>query len=260
MSSIIKAVIIEDEIPAARLLKSMINSLRPNWDVLVLPGNIEESVEWFSSNPHPDIIFLDIQLSDGNSFVFIEQAKPDSMIVFTTAFDEYAVRAFSLNSIDYLLKPIHKERLKDAISKFENLTSRYIKEFNERSQIQEVLRSLSNPDKRYRTRFLISGVDRLFTLQVQDIAYFYSEYKETFAVTCNGKEYIIELSLDKLVDQLDPDRFFRANRQMVLSIDAIKKIEPYFQNRISVSIYPPYKNKVLVSKEKITTFKLWLNY
>ena len=260
MISTTKAVIIEDEIPAARLLKSMVEAIRPSWEVVALPGNIEESVEWFNSNPHPDIIFLDIQLSDGNSFMFIEQAKPESMIVFTTAYDEYAVRAFSLNSIDYLLKPIHKERLQDAIVKFENLTSRYIKDFNENSQMLEVLQSLSNTEKRYRTRFLISGVDRLFTLQVNDIAYFYSENKETFAVTTSGKEYIIDLSLDKLSEQLDPDRFFRANRQTMVSIDAIQKIEPYFQNRVSVAVQPPFKNKILVSKEKITAFKLWLNY
>lgn len=115
----IRAVIIEDEIPAARLLNKMVSELRPEWEITVLPGMIEDAVEWFTVNPHPDIIFLDIQLNDGISFLFIEQAKPKSMIIFTTAYDEYAVRAFSVNSIDYLLKPIHKERLNDAIEKFE---------------------------------------------------------------------------------------------------------------------------------------------
>lgn len=115
----IRAVIIEDEIPAARLLNKMVSELRPEWEITVLPGMIEDAVEWFAVNPHPDIIFLDIQLNDGISFLFIEQAKPKSMIIFTTAYDEYAVRAFSVNSIDYLLKPIHKERLNDAIEKFE---------------------------------------------------------------------------------------------------------------------------------------------
>ena len=113
----IKAAIIEDEVPAARLLSNMLQELRPEWEIILLPGTIEESVEWFRNNPHPDILFLDIQLTDGISFMFIEQAKPDSMIVFTTAYDEYAVRAFTVNSIDYLLKPVHKERLLDAINK-----------------------------------------------------------------------------------------------------------------------------------------------
>ena len=108
---IVRAAIIEDEIPAARLLNRMLAELRPEWEILLLPGNIEEAVEWFGENPHPDILFLDIQLMDGNSFLFIERASPQSMIVFTTAFDTYAVRAFTVNSIDYLLKPIHRERL-----------------------------------------------------------------------------------------------------------------------------------------------------
>lgn len=115
----IKAVIIEDELPAARLLDKQLRELRPEWEVTVLPGTIEDSVKWFAEHSHPDILFLDIQLTDGNSFIFIEQARPQSMIVFTTAYDEYAVRAFTVNSIDYLLKPVHKERLESAIQKFE---------------------------------------------------------------------------------------------------------------------------------------------
>lgn len=122
----IKAAIIEDEIPAARLLRDTLLSLRPDWEVQLLPGNIEEAVEWFGQHLHPDILFLDIQLTDGNSFLFIEQAHPESMIVFTTAYDEYAVRAFSVNSIDYLLKPIHEDRLMQTIQRFEGLTKNYI--------------------------------------------------------------------------------------------------------------------------------------
>jgi DNA-binding LytR/AlgR family response regulator len=256
----IKVVIIEDEIPASRLLSSMISSLRPDWDVKLLGGSIEDAVEWFSKNNHPDIIFLDIQLSDGNSFVFLEQVKPESMIIFTTAFDQYAVRAFSVNSIDYLLKPIHKERLEEAILKFETLQSKYIQEYKDNSEVLKVLESISSPEKRYRTRFLISEVDKLLTLKVDDIAYFYSENKITFAVSKESREHIIDLSLDKLADQLDPDTFYRANRQTILSVGAIRKIEPYFNNRLIISVVPDFKEKILISKEKISSFKLWLNY
>lgn len=256
----IKAAIIEDEIPAARLLHRMLTELRPEWDIEVLPGNIEESVEWFATHPHPDILFLDIQLTDGNSFLFIEQARPESMIVFTTAYDEYAVRAFSVNSIDYLLKPIHKERLSETLEKFESLTATYFKNFNHESRMFEVLQSLSNPNKRYRTRFLISGTDQLFTLQVDDIAYFYSENRITFAVTHLNREHIIDLSLDRLCEQLDPDRFFRTNRQTLVCIDAIHGVEPYFQGKVVVHVQPVFKEKVLISKEKLSVFKLWLNY
>lgn len=256
----VTAAIIEDEYPAARLLHNILATLRPDWEILLIPGTIEESVEWFAKNPHPDILFLDIQLTDGNSFMFIEQAKPDSMIVFTTAYDEYAIRAFSVNSIDYLLKPIHQERLLETLYKFENLSKKQQQEYSQQDQLLEVLQSLSKPDKKFRTRFLISSVDKLFALQIDDISYFYSENRVTFAVTKQNKELIIDLSLDKLNEQLNPDLFFRTNRQTIVSIGAIQRIEPYFQNRIIVHITPQFKEKILVSREKITAFKLWLNY
>ena len=263
----IKAAIIEDEIPAARLLKDTLLSLRPDWEIQLLPGNIEEAVEWFGQHPHPDILFLDIQLTDGNSFLFIEQAHPESMIVFTTAYDEYAVRAFSVNSIDYLLKPIHEDRLMQTIQRFEGLTKNYIHDFNQESRMLEILQQLSaaqetsvSVQKKYRTRFLISVGERLITLPVSDVAYFYSENRVTFAVTRQGREYIVDFSLDKLGEQLDPDNFFRTNRQTLVEINAIRKIEPYFQNKVVVEVVPPFKDKILVSKEKIASFKVWLNY
>lgn len=141
---VIRAAIIEDEIPAARLLNHMLAELRPEWEILLLPGNIEEAAEWFSENTHPDLLFLDIQLTDGNSFLLIEKACPKSMIVFTTAFDTYAVRAFTVNSIDYLLKPIHRERLAETLDKFDRLHIRYqrIKTIKQKMRIQLALQSL----------------------------------------------------------------------------------------------------------------------
>ena len=258
---IVRAAIIEDEIPAARLLNRMLAELRPEWEILLLPGNIEEAVEWFGENPHPDILFLDIQLMDGNSFLFIERASPQSMIVFTTAFDTYAVRAFTVNSIDYLLKPIHRERLADTLDKFDTLHSRYPEnEFSHQNEMLEVLRTLSSPVKRYRTRFLISGGEKLFTLQVSDIAYFYSENKLTFAVTHKNREYLIDLALDRLSEQLDPDHFFRTNRQTLVCIDAIQRIESYFLGKAVVHVQPPFKDKIVVSKDKMASFRMWLNY
>lgn len=140
----IRAAIIEDELPAARLLQGMLAELRPQWDIQLLPGTVEEAVQWFATHPHPDILFLDIQLTDGLSFYFIEQARPESMIVFTTAYDEYAVRAFTVNSIDYLLKPVRRERLADSLEKFERLTAPRIREQNERMDMQELLRMLAD--------------------------------------------------------------------------------------------------------------------
>lgn len=258
----IKAAIIEDEIPAGRLLHKMLSDLRPEWEISVLPGSVEGSVKYLQKHPHPDLIFLDIQLTDGISFSFIEQARPDSMIIFTTAYDEYAIRAFAVNSIDYLLKPVSKERLAEAIGKFERLTSRYgnADKAGIQDSLLEILKNMTVTGKKFRTRFLISGEDKLYTLQVEDIAYFYSENKITFAVTKGGKEHIIDLSLDKLSEQLDPDLFFRTNRQTLVGIHAIQKIENYFLGKVTVHVKPPFKDKITVSREKIPALKLWLNY
>ena len=254
----LNAIIIEDEVPAARLLHSMISRLRPQWNLTIVAGNVDEAVTWFKANPHPDLIFLDIQLADGNAFDFLSTAHPSSIIIFTTAYDQYAIRAFTVNSIDYILKPIDETRLLDAIIKYEALQGSGIPQSKE--YMDTLLDTLQHKDRRYRTRFLIYGADRFWSLQVADIAYFYSENKVTFAVTRKGQEHIIDLSLNKLMEQLDPEQFFRANRQIIISIDAIDHAEPYFNGKIVVSVFPPYKSQITISEEKLSSFKLWLNY
>lgn len=249
--------IIEDEVPAARLLHSLLVRLRPEWEITMLPGNVEEATQWFAANTHPDLLFLDIHLSDGTSFELLSQANPSSAIIFTTAYDEYAIRAFSVNSIDYILKPVDEQRLTEAIRKYETLTGAQARPDD---YLDALLDALQLREKRYRTRFLIAGVDKFRTLQVDDIAYFYSENKITTAVTCNGVEHVVDIPLSRLEEQLDPDRFFRANRQMLLSVGAIAHIEPYFNGKISVSVRPPHKDKITISEEKVTAFKTWLNY
>ncbi len=255
----ITAAIVEDELPATRLLNNMLKELRPEWEILILPGSIEESVEWFNRNPHPDILFLDIQLTDGNSFLFIEQAQPASMIVFTTAYDEYAIRAFTVNSIDYLLKPLRRERLLEAVMRFERLYSKLSPDFR-KEQVEDILQIVNDQGKKYRSRVLVCAGDKFFTLRIDEIAYFYSENKCTFAVTGRQKEHLVEQTLEQLSGELDPDMFFRANRQMLLKIDAIQRIEPYFQSRVVVHVEPPFREKIVVSREKVAAFKQWLNY
>lgn len=255
----ISVVIIEDEKPAARLLKSVVARIRPEWSVLLLPGSIEGATEWFAEHTHPDLILLDIQLADGNSFEFLEKARPTSTIIFTTAYDEYAIEAFRVNSIDYILKPVHEERLVEAFEKYEASFRRSAT--MQQAYLSNILESISTPaTKRYRTRFLIIGVDKYTTLQVDEIAYFYSENKITTAVTHKGREQIIDLPLDKLTEQLDPNLFFRTNRQFIVGIHCIKKIEPYFNNKMSVSVVPPSRSVITVSREKMGAFKSWLNY
>ena len=189
---------------------------------------------------------------------FLSLSHPSSIVIFTTAYDQYAIRAFSVNSIDYLLKPIDEKRLLEAILKYESIIGK--QQSRPENNLQLILESLQHPEKRYRSRFLIPGNEKSYTLDVADIAYFYSENKITFAVTFTGQEHLIDLSLNKLSEQLDPDRFFRANRQILLSIQAITHIEPYFNGKIVVFVKPPHNSQITISEEKISQFKQWLNY
>lgn len=253
----LRAAIVEDEIPAARLLRTLLARLRPAWEIEVLPGSVEEAVQWFAVNPHPDLLFLDIQLADGTSFDLLSQVRPSSAVIFTTAYDEYAVRAFSVNSIDYILKPVDEERLAESIERYETLRERILRPDD---YLETLLDALQRREKRFRTRFLIAGVDRFLTLPVEEIAYFYSENKVTTAVTFAGRNHVVDLPLSRLEEQLDPDRFFRANRQVLLSVGAIERIEPYFNGKVSVAVRPPHKEKITVSEERVPLFKSWLNY
>ena len=256
----IKIVIIEDEKPAYRLLKGMIRKLRPDWDLVAHHESVIDAVTWFQANAHPDIVFMDIQLADGLSFSILDQVKLESFVIFTTAFDEYAIQAFKVNSIDYLLKPFDEEALENAITKYEELTDGLKHKNTDSIKVDELMASIRMEQKLYRTRFLSTYRDTLYTLPVSDIAYFYSENRITYAVAHTGKEHIVGYCLDKLSEDLDPDQFFRASRSTLVHIDAIKHISPYFGGKISVTLQPPAKGKLTVSKEKAPVFKQWLNY
>lgn len=254
----LNTVIIEDEIPAARLLHSMVASLRPEWNIEMIPGSVDDAVEWFASHEHPELIFLDIHLTDGDAFDFLSAVQPKSAVIFTTAYDQYAIRAFSVNSIDYILKPVDGQRLSDAIVKYESLRGRGWMQSD--NYMETLLDALKHPEKKYRSRFLISGVDDFWSLRVEDIAYFYVEERTTFAVTPNGKEHILDLSLNKLEEQLDPTQFFRVNRQMILNIDAIDRAVPSFKGKVKVVVHPPFRSDIIISEGRASAFKLWLNY
>lgn len=250
----------EDEVPAARLLRNMILSLRPEWEVKHVGGSNEEAVAWFKSGQTADILFLDIELSDGVSFDFLEEIRPEAMIVFTTAYDEYAVRAFSVDSIDYLLKPIELDRLRLSIEKFEKRTAAYFRQLNDKSDWKEFPKKLACPEKAYRNRFLMQRGNQMEVLLVEDVAYFFSENKITYAQTFRNGSMVVDYSLDRLGEELDPAIFFRATRQILLCSRAVGKVENYFQGKVAVSLIPEFKDQVLVSKEKAESFKQWLNY
>lgn len=247
-------IIIEDEKPAARLLQRKLEKL--GLEVTTLLHSVEESIEWFSKNDHPDLIFLDIQLSDGLSFEIFEKVDIKSAVIFTTAYDEYALRAFKLNSVDYLLKPIDEDDLEVAIAKFKNRLPKqelFQLDFN---QIREMF---SNPfDKMYKKRFTIKIGQHLKVISTDEIECFFSENKGTYIHTFDNRNYLIETTLEVLERELDAKDFFRISRKFIISLKAIKEIVVYNNSRLKL-ILPSYKEEeVIVSREKVTDFKSWI--
>ena len=247
-------IIIEDEKPAARLLQRKLNKL--NIEVGVLLHSVEESITWFTQNEHPDLIFLDIQLSDGLSFEIFEKIEIKSAIIFTTAYDEYALKAFKLNSIDYLLKPIDEEELEIAITKYkERVPSK------EKLQIdfEEIKKMLTNPfEKNYKKRFTVKIGQHIKVIAIEEIECFFSENKGTYIHTLDNRNYLIESTLETLEQELDAKNFFRISRKFILPLDSIKEIVLYSNSRLKI-VLPTYKDDdVIVSREKVSDFKNWI--
>ncbi len=253
-----KIIIIEDEKPAARLLQRKLEKL--NFKAEIMLHSVEESLEWFSKNQHPDLIFLDIQLSDGLSFEIFEKIEIKSAVIFTTAYDEYALRAFKLNSIDYLLKPIDEEDLETAITKFE---SRFTKETNRlldyKADFNQIRKMLSNPsEKVFKKRFTVKIGQHLKVISTEEIECFFSENKGTYLHTFDNRNYLIESSLETLEQELDDKEFYRISRKFIIPLKSIKEILVFSNSRLKV-VLPTYKeDDVIVSREKVSDFKNWI--
>jgi DNA-binding LytR/AlgR family response regulator len=253
-----KTIIIEDEKPAARLLQRKLEKL--NVQVEVMLHSVQEAIEWFSKNEHPDLIFLDIQLSDGLSFELFEKVEIKSAVVFTTAYDEYALRAFKLNSIDYLLKPIDADELAIAISKFK---SHFLKPKEEvlASQMDfEKIKQMfqSSFDHNSKKRFTVKIGQHLKVISIDEIECFFSENKGTYIHTFDNRNYLIDATLEILEQELEAKDFFRISRKFIISIKSIKEILIYSNSRLRV-ILPTYKDEeVIVSREKVANFKNWI--
>ena len=247
-------IIIEDEKPAARLLQRKLEKLGIETGVML--HSVEEAINWFSSNAHPDLIFLDIQLSDGLSFEIFEAVEVKSAIIFTTAYDEYALKAFKLNSIDYLLKPIDEDELEIAISKFR---TRQPKHESMQLDFEQIKKMFSNPDERqYKKRFTVKIGQQLKVIPIEDIECFFSENKGTYIHTFDNRNYLLESILEVLENELDPAAFYRISRKFIVPLKAIKEISVYSNSRLKV-ILPSYKDEdVIVSREKVNDFKTWI--
>jgi len=249
-----KIIIIEDEKPSARRLQRMLSEI--NIEAQAMLHSVEESVKWFQNNEHPDLILLDIQLSDGLSFEIFEQVEVNSAIIFTTAYDEYALKAFKLNSIDYLLKPIDTEELESAIDKFKISQP---EPFNLQVDLEQIKKLLVNPlDKTYKKRFTIKIGQHLKIISVDDIECFYSENKGTYIFTSDNRNYLIDSSLEQLDASLEPVKFFRVNRKFYVNIRAIKDIISYTNSRLKVVLNTFSDHEIIVSREKVKDFKNWL--
>lgn len=250
-----KALIIEDEELAARRLKSLIAECDPTIEVVEILESIEGSVEWFKQNPSPDLIFLDIHLEDGLSFAIFDEVKVTAPIIFTTAFDEYAIKAFKLKSIDYLLKPISKDELCRAIEKFKDWGSNQ----KQLVDISEIMQLIAPKRTNYRERFSVSVGDKLKTIDVKEIAYIFSNSSITFAVTFDKHQYTLDQSIDKTMAELNPNDFFRVNRQYLVCHKAIVNVHVYPKSRLKLELNPSVKEMVFVSIDRVPEFKKWLD-
>ena len=249
-----KAVIVEDEIIAAQNLQRLISQINKDIEILTILQSIEDSVEWFSLNPNPDLVFMDIHLSDGPSFSIFEKVKIHAPIIFTTAYDEYALKAFEVNSIDYLLKPINSKDLERAINKFSRLNK---SQSTNEDVISNMLAMFKKEKEVYKSFFLIPHKDKFIPLSVNDIAYIYSENKAAKVVTFDNRTYFENTSLDEIQRQLDPAKFFRANRQFIISHKAIKDITMWFDSKLSVNLLVDIPEKIIVSRMRAGEFKDW---
>jgi DNA-binding LytR/AlgR family response regulator len=252
-----KILIIEDEKPAADWLRQLVLKLDTGIEVLKVIDSVGDAIEWFQKNSSPDLTFMDIQLADGLSFEIFEKLLVSCPVIFTTAYEEYAIRAFKVNSVDYLLKPIAFNELEAAFQKFkitvENASPAPLVTVELLSKIKEMLR------KQYKTRFVIKVGEHLKSIPVEEIHFFYSLEKATYLCTADHKTYLVDYSLDRISEMVDEQRFFRINRKYILSNSSIADIVFYSNSRLKIKLKKADEEPVIVSRDKVAAFKEWLD-
>jgi two-component system, LytTR family, response regulator len=260
-----KAIIIEDEELAAEGLSISLKRVEADIEILAVLDSVKTAVAWLKNNPAPDLAFLDIQLADGLSFEIFEQTPINCPVIFTTAYDEYALRAFRVNSIDYLLKPIGTDDLKRTFEKLRilkgEISSSLPPQYLSQDLIKQVMAIATQQVKtpQYKTRFMIKIGEHLQTIPAEDIDFLLGENKIVWLYHKNGRKYVVDYTLDQLEDLLEPDRFFRLNRQFIASIETIKDVISYSNSRLKIVFKtPPNKEDIIMSREKVEAFKNWL--
>lgn len=249
----LKILIIEDEEPAARRLYKLIKEAEPEVLLLDTIVSVSSGINWFKNNACPDLVFSDIQLSDGISFQIFKESLVDCPVIFITAYDQYAIEAFKVNSIDYLLKPVKKDDLQAALIKFKKL-----KPLAPALDLDKLLMAYNVPPNSHKQRFVVKYGEHLKTILTSEIAYFYTEDKINFLNTTEGRRYAIDYNLDNLETMLDPKLFFRINRQFIISISSIAEMYAYTKGRVLIKLQPPTKHETVVSTERSAQFKSWL--
>jgi two-component system response regulator LytT len=245
--------IIEDEKPNADRLKRLVALVRPEVNIVGVLESVSESIEWLQNNECPDLIMMDVRLPDGLSFEIFEKITPKCPIIFTTAYDEYAVRAFKFNSVDYLLKPVEQDELEHSF--------RSIEDWQPKDQTISIERLLNHFQKKeYRSRFLLPFRDGYKSVLVSDISYLYSEHKVTKARLQNGSEEVLPQTLEELEQQLDPKLFLRVNRQFIVHIDSIKHVHNYFNGKLKIELRKDPSLEIIVSRDKAGQIKTWMDF
>ena len=247
--------IIEDEEPAVQRLKKILLEVEPESKILDVLVSVRSAIEWFKTHAAPDIILLDINLADGSSFEIFSVINVESPIIFITAFDEFAIQAFKLNSVEYLLKPVKKEELVAAINKYKKLHSSN----SSMPDLKILIDTIQKKQEPFKKRFLIRYGEHIKAIDTKQVAYFYTEEKINFLKTKDDHTYPVEYNLDKLETMLDPDRFFRINRQFIISIDSIVEMFSFSKSRVKVNLKPAIKMDTVVSTERSPHFKEWLS-
>lgn len=255
-----KILIVEDEELAVKKLQKTLFSVDESAEVVGVTDSIKGTVEWLQNSPSPDLVLMDIELADGQSFEIFNLVEVKVPVIFTTSYDEYALKAFKVNSIDYLLKPIQKEELQAAIEKFKHRAPTPHTEGKQDLNIDNLIKELQQKlqPKEYRKRFLVKQAQKLVSIDVADIAYFYSDGRLNFFKTCDNKKYVVDYTMDELEDMLDPDKYFRTSRSFYVSVNCIDQIHDYFGNRLLLHLSPSVDKEVLVSREKVMDFKKWM--
>ena len=249
-----KVLIIEDEAPAAKQLTKLLAKLDPSVSVIETLDSVESSTAWLRVFPMPDAIFMDIQIADGLSFDIFNQVEITCPVVFTTAFDQYAIKAFRVNALDYLLKPMDEDELATVLTKLKQKQApQYSIDF-----LQNLVPQFTKPIAEFKSRFMIKQGTALSFVAIQDIAFFFSEDGLTHFYSIHNKKHLIEQTLDELENQLNPSDYFRINRKIIVSIKSIKKISPHFNSRLKLELTPQYLDEIFVARERVADFKTWL--